>query len=794
MGAFAPIQSNFNAGELSETTSGRVDVGKYANGCRRMVGFIPLVQGPARARSGTRFVRAVKDSADRCWLHRVEFSDNRGFVLEFGDQYVRFYTDHGILIEDAASPYSPFENYVPGDVVGSGVNVYYCLREVSGVVPPNATYWYQLEISGGDILYEVPTPYAVGDLTASDGTLRLWFEQSGDVLYIFHPLYPPQKLIRHNNTKWELAEIEFEGGPFIGVNPDETTTVYASAATGTGITLTASTSIFTSDHVGTQFLIEVKYADTVSQWEPGKAIGATGLERRSIGNVYGSQTTGTTGSIRPIHLDGERTDGDPGVRWEYLHSGYGIVRITAAAGTTATADVVLRIPSQAVGAGNPTTRWSFSEFTAARGYPSHGKIFRERLAVFRKTQGWMSVAGDFENFSERDGADVTAEMAIKLPAVSGYDVTWVDVIGDLLVGTIRDEVAISEITGGEALGPSNVMPKPQTAMGSRNIRPIRYNDSILFAPRGGRKIRELRYTFESEGYATADLTVLADHVLNGRVIQMDFQLEPHSIAWIVCNDGSFVGFTFNREQEVTGFHRHPIGGTDSVVESCACIQSPDGDRDEVWMIVSRTVDGATARYVEYMERDFVSSEGMTLPDAFFLDSGLSYTVPAGPGVTTITGLDHLEGETVKAVIDGVLDGQLNIVTGEFESDKTVSGGSITLVSTAPAGAIVSVGLDFVAEMIPMRPEGGYEIGTAQGKTKRIVDMVLRVQDSVTGQVGTDGGRMEDIRYPEVGLYTGDTEKIPWPEGWETDAYMLIKRSEPLPLTVSAIMPVIKVTG
>lgn len=793
MGSFAPIQSNFNAGELSETTSGRVDVGKYANGCKRMIGFIPLVQGPARARSGTRFVREVKDSTDRCWLFRVEFSDNRGFVLEFGDQYVRFYTDHGILLEDAIFPYSPFEGYVPGDVVGSGGLNYYCRKAVGGVVPPNATYWYQLEDTPDGPIYEVPTPYTAASLTATDGTLRLWMEQSGDVLYLFHPNYPPHKLIRYNNTKWEVKQIDFVGGPFVGVDPDETITVYASAATGTGITLTASSSIFTSAHVDSLFLIEVKYTDTVSQWEPGKVIGATGLERRSIGNVYGSTTTGTTGSIRPVHLDGEKTDGDPGVRWEYLHSGYGIVKITAVGGTTATADVISRIPSQAVGAGNPTTRWSFSEFSTSRGYPSHGKIFRERLAMFRGTQAWLSVAGSFEDFSDRDGADVTAEMSIKLPAVSSYDVTWVDVVGDLLVGSIRDEIAIGEITSGEPLGPANIMPKPQTAMGSRNIRPVRYNDSILFAPRGGRKIRELRYTFESEGYATADLTVLADHILNGRVIQMDFQLEPHSIAWIVCNDGSLIGFTFNREQEVTGFHRHPIGGTDAVVESIACIQSPDGDRDELWMIVSRTVDGATVRYVEYMERDFVSSEGMTLPDAFFVDSGLSYTVPAGPGVTTISGLDHLEGETVKAVVDGVLDGTANL-SGEFESDKTVSSGAITLDNTAPAGAVVHVGLDFTAEIVPMRPEGGYELGTAQGKTKRIVDVILRVMDSTTGEIGIDGGRMEEFRYPATGLYTGDTEKIPWPNGWETDGYMLIRRNEPLPLTVAAIMPVYKVTG
>lgn len=739
MGTASPIQTNFNGGELSPTVEGRVDINKYTNGCYRMRGFIPLVQGPARRRSGTRFVAEVKNSANRTWLVPFKFSDDVAFVLEFGDQYIRFYTNHGQLL--------------------------------SGGLP-----------------YEVVTPYTAADLTASDGTFRLWMEQSGDVIYIAHPSYALRKLTRLANTNWTLTEVELKGGPFIGVDPDETRTVYASAATGTGITLTASAAIFDASHVGALFLIESKLADAVPQWETGKTIGAAGVERRSDGNVYESLNAATTGSVKPVHLEGSRYDGDAGVQWEYLHSGYGIVRITAVGGggTTATADVVSRIPSQAVGAGNPTTRWSHAEFSSARGYPSHVTFFRERLTLLRGTKAWLSVASDFENFANRDGADVTADMAIAIDITSSEinDVAWVAPADQLLVGTVGNEFAIGELTSSDPLGPANIQAKQQTAHGSRRVRPIRVNDSVLFVQKAGRKLRELRFTFESDSYATVDLTVLADHVTKGQIIQMAYQQEPHSIIWCACNNGELVGFTFNREQDVLGWHPHPIGGN-GIVESVACIPSPDGARDELWMVVRRTINGQTKRYVEFMERDFITVEGMEKEDAFFVDSGLSYD---GAPATIISGLDHLEGETVQVLVDGAT-----------HPDRTVTGGQITLQRE---GSKVHAGLKNEAKLTTMRIEAGAEMGTAQGKRKRITNVTLRLLDSRGGKIGVDGGQMDEIMYRSSSdpmdaapaLFSGDTDPIPFPGGYETEGRITIEQDQPLPMTIVAIMPTLTVQG
>lgn len=783
MATAAPIQTNFNGGELSPTMEGRVDINKYANGCYAMRNFIPLVQGPARRRSGRRYVAEVKDSSDRGWLAPFQFSDDIAFVLEFGDECLRFYTNHGQLVTGAVAAYNGATAYVPGNLAAQGGVKYYCIAPTTGNAPPNATYWYALTGS----IYEIPTPWTAADLTRSDGTFKLWMEQSGDVIYITHPSYPTQKLIRRANTRWTLEDADFKGGPFVGVDPDETRTVYASADTGTGITITADTAIFNANHVGTLFLIEAKLVDEVPQWEVGKVIVA-GAERRSDGNVYEALNGATTGTVKPTHTEGSRYDGDAGVQWQYKHSGYGVVRITAVAGDglSATADVVSTLPSQAVGSGNPTTRWSFAEFSADRGYPSHVTFFRERLWLFRNTQAWASVVADFENFANRDGSEVTADMAISINIASEQinNVAWVAPSQKLLVGTVGNEFAIGELAAADPLGPANVQAQAQTAHGSRQVRPIKVNDSNLFVQKSGRKLREIRFTFESDGYATTDLTVLADHVTKGQIVQMAYQQEPHSIVWCACNNGELVGFTFNREQDVLGWHPHPVGGS-GIVESVACIPAPDGAADELWTITRRTINGVTRRYVEYGEPDWIRVEGAEIADAFFVDCGLTYDgVPADE----ISGLDHLEGETVQVLADG-----------SSHPDCVVTGGAITLQREA---SIVHVGLGYESKLTTMRVEAGAEQGTAQGRVKRISKIVFRLLDTLGGKAGRDGETLDEIMFRSSAdlmdgppaVLTGDTDEINWPAGYEREGRITIVQDQPLPMTVVAVMPVLGTQG
>lgn len=807
--AFAPAQTSFNAGELSPLLAGRVDMAKYGNGCFRMRNFLPMPQGPARRRSGTRFVAETKNSAHRSWLAKFIFSEDDSYILEFGDNYIRFYTDNGVLLN-----------------LG---------------VP-----------------YEIVSPYDIADLTNSDGTFRLDMEQTGDVIFITHPSHPPKKLARLGVTNWTIANADIKNGPFIDVNPDQTATVYASAETG-AVTLTASSAIFTAPMVGTLFLLESKKIDSYKVWEPAKTI-AINDERRSDSNVYKALNAATTGTVKPTHREGAKFDGDAGVQWDYLHSGYGIARITAigGGGTTATATVISRIPSQAVGAPNASTRWAPSAWRSDLGFPALCTIFRERLCFARGQQVWGSVAGSFEDFAARDGAETLPDSAFSITLGSSETnaAVWMVPSDALLVGTRGAEFNVSEVTTSEVFGPGNIKAVQESCYGSRQVRPSRIGDSTMFVQPTGRRVRDMRYSFNVNGYDATDLMVLSDHIAHGQIVQEDFALEPHSIMWACCNNGDLIGLTYLLEQDVIGWHPHPVG-SDGRVESVRVIPAPGGTHDQIWLQVRRTINGVTKRFVEYFEKDWLADETL-LEDALFSDAGATFNGLLPGEVATISGGitwqagetgavtlgftpavadigDHLvlkaaNGDEAQVQVDsatnpanvtfvatvpvslrgiasvslawarneiaglGYLEGEEVTLTvnGAAHPRRTVSAGTITLQSPA---SVVQVGLPCDAELVTMRIEGGSSTGTAQAKIKRVQQCAFRVHESLGGSVGPENIEQDDIEYRSDAdpmdnpppIFTGDYT-MPYPEGYTTDARIRLVCDQPLPFTLVAIYP------
>ena len=225
----SPIQTAFNAGEWSPRLAGRVDIGKYKNACNELENFIPMVHGGLVKRPGTRFVYEVKNSANPTILIPFEYSTDQAYILEFGDLYMRVYAGNAIV----GAP------------------------------------------------YEIATPYTTADLD------NIQFAQSADVLYIAHPSYAPRKLERTAATPvFTLTEITFNEPPFRDENADTSVTIYASAATGTGITLTASSATFTSDMVGGYVKLRELIGSKHLLWIDGEVLGSTGNTRRYEANVY----------------------------------------------------------------------------------------------------------------------------------------------------------------------------------------------------------------------------------------------------------------------------------------------------------------------------------------------------------------------------------------------------------------------------------------------------------------------------------------------------------------------------
>lgn len=677
MGRASPIQQSFNSGEWSSLMSARTDLAKYGNAVELMQNWIPAVQGPAIRRSGTPHVAAVKDSTAATRLAGFEFSTIQAYILEFGNQYLRFYRDRA-------------------------------------------------QITSGGPPYEIATNYLTAEV------FRLQMVQSADVMYIAHSSHKPRKLSRTGHTAWTITDIDFRDGPYLPTN-NTATTLTPGASTGLNRSLTASA--------------------------------VTG-----INNDQGFLTTDVGRLVRIQN----------GANW-------GWAKIISWTSST-----VVRIDIEEAVGTSARTNWRLGAWSDTTGYPSAVAFFEDRLFWGGGVDFPQFIAGsrtgDYENHRPTDlDGTVVDDHAVSYTLNSGQvnAIRWMlDDEKGLAVGTVGGEWMVRPSDTSEALTPTNIKATRSTARGSAEVQPVYAGDAILFAQRSARKVRELAYVFDRDGFKSPDMTTLADHITESGLTQMALQKEPQPILWCSRADGLLVALTYERDQDVIGWHRHVVGGFSDAaktlaakVESVAVIPTPDGTADELWMVVERYINGATVRYVEYMSPMFTDENVQA--DAFFVDSGLTYD---GAATTAISGLGHLEGETVSILADGAV-----------HPDLTVSSGAITL---STAASKVHVGLQYNSDLKPLRLEAGASDGTAQGKLKRIHRLITRVHRTLGLKVGADassldlpkrlGRQASDPMGTAPVLYSGDVEGT-HDSTYDTEGQVYYRQDQPLPATILAIM-------
>jgi hypothetical protein len=438
------------------------------------------------------------------------------------------------------------------------------------------------------------------------------------------------------------------------------------------------------------------------------------------------------------------------------------------------------------------TSWTLTtvSFTGSPSLPISGSnnrpscvSFYEQRLVFAGTNNnpqtiWFSKAGDYENFTTGTNADDAMIYTIASNQVNA--IRYLKAQRTLVVGTSGGEFTVSADGTDASITPTNITIKRQSSYGSANVDAVAAGNAILFLQKAKRKIRELAYNFDSDSYVAPDLTILNDIVTESGIVQMEWQQEPDNILWCVREDGQLAALTYQRSEAVVSWHRHILGGSfnggNSVAESIASI-SGDLNEDELWVIVKRTINGATKRYIEcFSDFDFDETEAT---DFKFLDSHLNYS---GSATTTLSGLSHLEGQTVSILADG-----------SVHANKVVSSGSISLDRSVTKAC---VGLAYDSILQTMRIEGGAAEGTSQGKTKRISKVVLRLFETVGVKVGPSLSNLEVVPFrttssnlsaPVDTLIEGDKE-IEFNDDYNSDGYIFIKQDQPLPASILAIYP------
>ena len=230
--------TSFTAGELSAKMDGRTDFEKYQSGCKTLENMLVHPQGMASRRVGTQFISEIKTSSLKTRLIPFEFSTTQTYMLEFGNQYIRFFKDKGQILEGDKT-ISAITKANPGVVTASSHGYsdgdFVIISSVAGMtqvkgktfkVSNKTTNTFELEdIDGTDVNTSGYTTYSSGgtanriyQITTSYTTAQLFelkFAQSADVLYITHPSHEVSKLSRTGHTSWTLSEVDFTKGPFL---------------------------------------------------------------------------------------------------------------------------------------------------------------------------------------------------------------------------------------------------------------------------------------------------------------------------------------------------------------------------------------------------------------------------------------------------------------------------------------------------------------------------------------------------------------------------------------------------
>jgi len=837
--------TNFTGGELSPRLDGRNDLTKYSSGCKTLENLIVYPHGAAARRPGTSFVAEVANSANKTRLIPFEFSTTQTYMLEFSNLKIRVYKDNGSVLEGdktisgitKANPavvtatshgYSNGDEVVITSVVG--------MTEVNGkrfLVADKTTNTFELQDKDGtDInssgfttyssggvsnkVFEITTPYTTAQL------FDIKFAQSADVMYITHPSHEVAKLSRTGHTTWSLDEVSFTKGPFQDPNITTTTLTPSSASTGSrNITASAITGIN----------------------------GGVGWLATDVG--------------RQIHFNG----------------GYGVITARTSA-TVAVATITTAFTNA-----NAITDWYLGAFSDTTGHPSCVTFFEQRL-VFAGTTNqpqtvFFSKSGDYENMDANLTGTISDDDSIVYTIASNQvnAIRFMTATRTLIIGTAGGEFTVSGGGTDSAVTPTNILIKKQSNHGAANVDAIAVGNATLFLQRAKRKIRELAYNFDVDGYLAPDMTILAEHITEGGLTQIAYQQEPNQIIYAVRGDGELVGLTYQREQQVTAWHRHIFGGifgtatitvTDyanikngtrivlkksdgttttftsatsatsgffhnatsnnqtatnlktlidadsnftatvssnvvtikevvstgldyltissfdiarltatsegkSICESVAVIPTDDTEY-QVYVIIKRTVNGSSRRYVEYLNNvDFTETDNTTFN---YLDSSLAYS---GTAVTTLSGLDHLEGQTVHILADGAT-----------HPAKVVSSGSVSLDRSSTN---VKIGLGYNSILQTMRLDAGSQNGTSQGKTKRIYEITVRLYESVGVEVGPNLSDMEripfrtsaDVMDQGIPTFTGD-KAVEFRGNYDTDGFIFVRQTQPLPLTVLSLYP------
>ena len=772
------LRSSFNGGEISPLMDARVDAERYSFSCRKLENFIPRIYGGAFSRPGMMFLGSVGDESEEAVLIPFNVSATTRYMLELGDQYLRVWNSEGELeLDKVNSPYTE--------------------------------------------VLSLATPYAAADL------FEIKFVQLNNVCFLTHPDYPVQKFQRTFDASyaafsWSFNEIAWDYPCFRSTNQTAATAT-PSGTTG-AITLSFSANVFTealtySEYVGSRIQVSQRREssfidldldatavssaiDTLGGFTMttyGVWSGTLTIQRKDAAGNWEDVRTFEAANERNIIFDGYQ-ESTAEIRLSYTHvtagssspkalleladsRRVGMVEIDSV-GFSGSLPVVNCTVIDDLDSTDATTEWALEAWGEYSGYP-RAVTFHEQRLWFGGTElepntFWASATDDFLNF--RRGAYDADALSFTLGADEGSSIESMLSHEHLVIFTQTEEwtATTSEQT---AITPSNIFVRRKSRTGSDSKRPFIALNNILHVQRGGRNVGQFTYGAGLGDGVSQNLTRLSEHITKSGIKQTAFQQQPDPIIWIVLNNGNLISVTYNPQESVIAWARHP---TDGLVESVGVIYGDQNSADEVWLTVKRE----ELRNVERIDPDAITKiDDDELDNFVYLDS--SRLVTSAVPQKTFSGFLHLEGRTVNALADG-----------EVIKDLIVSDSRITLDTNA---STVVVGLPYEPTLQPSKVEIPMEDGTAQGRTwvcKNISFNLWKTRglryadspDAIASKWFDYSFRSPDtaLGEPEP-LFTG-TIRVNNLGAHGDNVNITVKQELPLPCNILGMIPELDITG
>ena len=836
MGRAAAAFSNFTAGELSPRLDGRTDLKKYFNGCKELTNMIVHPHGSAARRPGTKFAMDAKFIDEPCRLIPFEFNTEQAYILELGENYMRFYKDNAIIVKTSSTSITNITKANPGVVTSNSHGLsngdYIILGSVTGMSQINniqfkvagvTTNTFQLKTtdddnfdttnfdtytSGGSVfeIYEISTPYSASQLD------QIKFAQSADVMYLTHPSHPIQKLSRTGHTSWTLATVSITGSPSPALNTAsnnypavvsffEQRLVFANTNLNPQTLWFSKSNEYENFTTGTNADDAMIFTIASNQVNSIRYLSASrSLIVGTVGGEFLVTGSDTVDGLSPTNINIRRqaTYGSADVSavpvgnvtlflqrakrkirelvYNYDSDNYVAPDLTILAEHVTDST----IKEMAYQQEPHSILWTVREdgILAGMTYQRNENVVAWHKHIFGgRSRTGKTTTVQSKSFTANATNVNTTNNTITITG-HGFNVA-VPVsyfaASNKIDGLEHDRFYFVNVVDANTIKLSNTVDGAIAGTDIVSLRSAPATDTTQSITQGVNLVNGVFYS-GGHGFGNGDFVFLEcpDNLVIGGLNKTDkFFVDPiDNNLFKLATDIDLDNYV-TLSNAPTSFVNYSWL-THAKVESVAVIPG-EGAEDVLYVVVNRQINGENKRYIEYLTSyDY----GNVQADGHFVDSGLTYS---GNTTSTVSGLFHLEGEKIDATTDGSAHPQV-----------TVTNGKVTLQNAAQK---IKLGFNYESVLQTMRVELQAEDGTAQGKIKRIHDVTVRLFESLGVEIGGSLDNMERIPFRDssmpmtqsVKLFTGDKD-AEFRGDYDKEGYVYVRQNLPLPLTVLAIYP------